>query len=86
MCVHNNNVSYRTAKHDNSPLVVSPRTRGGACAAGVAAQFIINVLPLSADCDLERREGRGMRQKRRARRQKARGAKVNEEKRTIEER
>lgn len=53
MCMHNN-VSYITARHNNSPLVVSPCTCGGTCAAGVAAQFIIYMFPLSADCDLER--------------------------------
>lgn len=41
-----------TAEDDNSPLVVSPRTRGSTCAAGVPAQFIIHMFPLSANCDL----------------------------------
>lgn len=54
MCMHSNNVSHVNAEHNNSPLVVSPRTRGGTCAAGVPAQFIIYMLPLSADRDLEK--------------------------------
>lgn len=52
MCMNSNNVSCVTAEHNNSPLVVSPCTRGSTCAAGVPAQFIIHMLPLSTDCDL----------------------------------
>lgn len=51
--MNSNNVSCLSAKRDNLPLVVSPCTRGSACAAGVPAQFIIHMLPLSADGDLD---------------------------------
>lgn len=47
-----NKASHVAAEGDNSPLVVSPRARGSACAAGVPAQFIIHMFPLSANCDL----------------------------------
>lgn len=51
--MNSNNVSCLSAECDNLPLVVSPCTRGSACAAGVPAQFIIHMLPLSADGDLD---------------------------------
>lgn len=52
MSAEGNKASYGSAEGDNSPLVVSPRARGSTCAAGVPAQFIINMFPLSANCDL----------------------------------
>lgn len=50
--MNNNRVSCLSEPSDNLPLVVSPRARGGAGAAGVPAQLIIHMLPLSAHCDL----------------------------------
>lgn len=51
-CADSNNVSCLRARSDNSPLVVSPRARRGAGAAGIPAQFVVHVLPLSAHRDL----------------------------------